>query len=86
MQRKDAEHYVYTGRAIWLCHLGGESDQIRLVESNPTNESCAAVAAMDYQRAAATMIRRPEELRHIPVLRPHKALMNRSRGRRRMLQ
>jgi hypothetical protein len=80
IRRKDAEHYVSSGHAVWLFHDGRESDQIRLLESNNQNRANAAEAATGYRRAAAVMIQRPEELRHIPVLLPHIALMKRSAG------
>ena len=78
MRRKDAEHYVSTGRAEWLCNRGQESDQLRLVESHPRNRAAAAMAATGYGRAAAVMIRKPEELAHVPVLRAGIALTDRS--------
>jgi hypothetical protein len=78
IRRKDAKHYVTTGRAVWLCNHGDDSDQIRLLDSHPTNRAITAEAATGYRRAAAVMIRRPEELRHIPVLLPRKALTDRT--------
>lgn len=78
IRRRDAKHFVSTGRAVWLCNQGDGSDQIRLLDYHPTNRAVAAVAAAGYRRAAAVMIRRREELAHVPVLMPDIALTNRS--------
>ena len=78
MRRKDAEHYEATGRAVWLRNEHDGQDQIRLVDSK-ANDSARSVAALAYERAVTVMIRKPEELRHVPVLCPRIALTKRSR-------
>ena len=89
LRRKDAEHYVTVGRAVWLrCegprpervqYAGGllVYDQVRLLDSHPKNRAAAVEAAAGYRRAAAVMVRRPEELLHLPVLLPRIALTDR---------
>ena len=79
IHRKDATHFVSTGRAVWLRNHGDGRDQIRLVDS-PANRSARSAAAVAYQRAVAVMIRKAEELRHVPVLCPWIALTDRSRA------
>jgi hypothetical protein len=75
MRRKDAKHYVSTGRAVWL---GDDCEQIRLLALHPQNRAVSIEASAGYNRAAAVMIRRPEELRHLPVLLADIALTDRS--------
>lgn len=77
MHREDAERYVARGRAVWLRNLGDGLDQIRLLVAHPRNRAASTEAALGYDRAAAVMIR-PEELIHVPILLPKKALTDRS--------
>jgi hypothetical protein len=77
MRRKDAEHYVLQGRAEWLVSHKGATDQIRLL-NHPSNRATRADSAQEYNRAAAVLIRQPEELSHIPVLMPEIALTRRT--------
>jgi hypothetical protein len=55
MRRKDAEYYVSTGRAEWLCNCGGGLDQIRLLESNVSNRAAATLASSGYGRSKAVL-------------------------------
>jgi hypothetical protein len=51
--------------------------QLKITRSHPDNQKAAAEAGLEYDNAAARMIRTPEELRYVPVLLPHVALTER---------
>ena len=59
------------GRAIFM-----GTDQLRLIESHPKNLAAAATAAAGYEGVNRTMTL--EELKHLPVMRPHIAYTDRS--------
>lgn len=68
--RNRAERYVRTGRAVFVGLTA-----IRFIESDPRNiaatkKASAAAAGYDEIRRTLTV----EELAHIPIMNPHKAL------------
>jgi hypothetical protein len=72
VKRKRAVQLVNEGRAQWV-----GADQIRLVSGDPHNRADAADAARSHE-LAVKRIRRAEELRHVPVMRPMMLLIDRS--------
>jgi hypothetical protein len=64
IKRKKADRYVKEGRAVFV-----ETDQLRLIESEPRNIAAAAKAAAGYEDIERTMTL--DELKHLPVMRPH---------------
>lgn len=73
VKRKEAAHYVSTGRGVWV-----GSDQLRLVLSHPSNQAKSAAEAEHYDRAVQVLVRSALELKHIPVVCPRIALTDRS--------
>jgi len=69
MRRRDAEHYVATGRAEWVA-----PDHLRLIAADPRNQQAAERAAVGYEAAAGHMIKNAKELRHVPITCPKLAL------------
>ena len=68
--RNRAERYVCTGRAVFV-----GLDAIRFIESDSRNIAAAkkaADAAAGYDDIRRTLT--VEELAHIPIMNPHKAL------------
>jgi|SRR5882724_4696676 len=75
MRRKDAEHYVATGRGEFL-----GVNQFRLDLNHPKNKSASKSAADDYEKAVGTPAT-PEEMKHLPILAPHPRRGNHLSGR-----
>jgi hypothetical protein len=75
IKRKMANYYVAEGRAEFV----GEN-QLRLIESHPSNKAASWRAAAGYQRVDRIMTR--DELAHLPVVRPELLLTDRSRSAR----
>ena len=71
IKRKKADRFVKEGRAVFV-----GTDQIRLMESHPKNLAAATKAAAGYEGVDRTMTL--EELKHLPLMRPHIAYTDRS--------